>query len=136
MRISDGDLTIALTIAVGFQISRSCFDVWCDIGTIAKRNDLIANEQSSSVVELMKLIHYSSECIFLACGPRWTDLFDLRGEGIEIDEKIDASIRKGGHASRVVTSVDMIDTDGVRAEPPHELRISLALSSVDEWIVG
>lgn len=60
----------------------------------------------------------------------------LSGEGVEIHEKIDSSIRKGGHTTFVIAGrVYVIDSDGVGSKVLHLLGIKLALARVDERVI-
>ena len=62
---------------------------------------------------------------------------DLGGESVEIDKEIDSSVGKCAHASLVVTArIDVVDTDRIRSQSLHELRIVAALVVVDQRVIG
>lgn len=61
---------------------------------------------------------------------------NVGGEGVEVNERVDASGSKGAHAARVVgVGINVVDTDRVGAESLHERRIARALVAVDQRVV-
>lgn len=62
-------------------------------------------------------------------------LLDSSGEGVEVDEKIDAGIVEGTHAAAMVTLFDVIDTNGVGTKLFHKFCVHLTLVGVDEGVV-
>lgn len=64
-------------------------------------------------------------------------LVDGGGEGVHVHEQVDARVSEGVHAIAVVSArVDVVDTDRVRAEGLHQVRIEGALSAIEKRVVG
>lgn len=62
---------------------------------------------------------------------------NLGGEGVEVDEEIDAIISESAHAVAVVSiGIDMVYTDSVCAKRLHEGRVERTLSAVNERVIG
>lgn len=59
-RIADGDLTIALCVAVGLHITGGSLEIGSSGRIIFSSNVLISNEESQDVVVLLKGVHHRS----------------------------------------------------------------------------
>lgn len=116
--------------------------------------DLVSDKETSSVVELLELVHDRGETVKLCLIPCWGALVrqsayvmlvcaaprsysvNLSIEGVQVDKQVDASVGEGSHAAGVVSGgIDVVDANGVRAQRLHEVGVELALVVVDERVV-
>ena len=60
----------------------------------------------------------------------------LRIECVEVDEEVDASVCKSRHAAFVILSrINMVDSDSVRAQILHLFGVELALICIQQWVL-
>lgn len=65
-----------------------------------------------------------------------THLLNLSVECIQIDEEVDARLRKSIHTAFVVSMwVDVVDTDAIDPQLSHLRNVALALLRVDERVL-
>lgn len=136
-RITDGDLAVFLPCHIRLDIGDGSLDVRGSGRTGVSCDDFVADPEAGQVVIGGEDIHDSCKGIKLLLVPRRASLLDLSREGVKIKPDIDASLVKDGHALIVVgRGINVVDTDGVRAECLHGIGISLALVSIHERILG
>lgn len=68
-RVADGDLTIALSIAVGLHVAGGSLEIGGGGRIIFSSNVLISNEESQDVVVLLKGIHHRSIALVFVLVP-------------------------------------------------------------------
>ena len=83
----------------------------------------------------MKLVHDSLESSFLGLIPVCVFLDDAGGEGSQVNEQIDASVRKGRHATAMIAVLDMVDANGIGPKALHELSVHLTLVLVKKRVI-
>lgn len=94
-------------------------------------NDLVANEESSNIVVLLKFVHDQFVGIELRFRPHRVCVYDLGGKSVQVHEEVDSRVGKCLHAAAMVAIYDVVDSDGVGSECFHELGVKLALVGVE-----
>lgn len=72
--VADGDLAVALLVAVGFHVARGGEDVWGGWRAGRGREDLIPDEEARGVVVLLELIEDRFILVELVLSPVWSVL--------------------------------------------------------------
>ena len=135
-RVADRDLAIPLRVAVGLQISGRRTHVRCRNRLVGSRQHLVPHKDAGEVVVLLELVQDGREVLELRLVPVEIERLDLRGEGVEVDQGVDACVRERVHAAFVVPGrIDVVDADRIGAEVRHLLGVTRALVGVDEGIM-
>ena len=135
-RVTDGDVAVALGVAVGLHVADGGLDVGGGDAVGAGGEDLVADEEAGDVVVALEGVHDLLVGRVLRLVPLRVGGDDVGGEGVEVDPGVDAGVGEGGHAAVVVgAGVDVVDADGVGAQGLHEAGVELALLRLRQRVI-